>query len=57
LKTKIFNEDGAGGRIITRNEASCIAEFTGSSDDINGVLNHLDGIRMEKLSRSGMVVV
>jgi acetolactate synthase-1/3 small subunit len=46
-----------GGKIITKNPEFCIAEFTGSSDEIKGVLNHLDTIRMEKLSRSGMVVV
>jgi acetolactate synthase-1/3 small subunit len=49
--------EGTGGRIITRNPAFCIAEFTGSSDDINGLLNRLDGIRMEKLSRSGTVAL
>jgi acetolactate synthase-1/3 small subunit len=49
--------ENTGGRIITKNPAFCIAEFTGSSDEINGVLNRLDGIRMEKLSRSGTVAL
>jgi len=46
-----------GGRIITRDPEFCIAEFTGSNDEINEVLNCLDGIKMEKLSRSGTVAL
>ncbi len=57
LKPKNLNKDVTGGRIITREPAFCIAEFTGESDEINEVLNRLDGIRIENLNRSGTVAL
>lgn len=53
----IFLIEGLGGRIIQKGQGSCIAEFSGSSDDLNGILNRLDGIGMEDLGRSGTVAI